>query len=94
MIAKPFLLPSPMEAKLVDRLPEDAGWQFEPKWDGFRALAWRDGERIEIVSKSGKSLARYFPEIVSLLSATEEHRFLLDGELILPINATLSFDAL
>ena len=92
--AEPFPLPSPMEAKLVDSQPEGAGWQIEPKWDGFRALARRDGERIEILSRSGKSLARYFPEIVALLAATKARRFLLDGELILPIDATLSFDAL
>lgn len=85
---------SPMEAKLVAALPADAGWQFEPKWDGFRALAWREGGEIEILSKSGKSLARYFPEIVAMLAAIGEPRFLLDGEIILPVDDVLSFDAL
>jgi len=85
---------APMEAKLVSGLPEDAGWQFEPKWDGFRAIAYRDGDAIEIISKSGKTLARYFPEVVALLAATPDMRFVIDGELILPVGDVLSFDAL
>ena len=87
-------VPSPMEAKLVADLPEGDGWQFEPKWDGFRALVFRDGAEIEILSKSGKSLARYFPEIVALIAGIACPRFILDGELILPIGEVLSFDAL
>jgi hypothetical protein len=85
---------APMEAKLVSELPEETGWQFEPKWDGFRALVFRDGDDIEISSKLGKSLARYFPEIVALVAGISQARFVLDGELILPIGDTLSFDAL
>jgi len=85
---------APMEAKLVAELPEEAGWQFEPKWDGFRALVFRDGDDIEILSKSGKSLARYFPEIVALVAGIGQTRFVLDGELILPVDDILSFDAL
>jgi ATP-dependent DNA ligase len=85
---------APMEAKLVAGLPEEAGWQFEPKWDGFRALVFRDGDDIEILSKSGKSLARYFPEIVALVAGIGQTRFVLDGELILPVGDILSFDAL
>lgn len=84
----------PMEAKLVGALPDEPGWQFEPKWDGFRALVFRDGADIEILSKSGKSLARYFPEIVVLVREIAQHRFVLDGELILPIGEVLSFNAL
>ena len=83
-----------MEAKLVAELPEEAGWQFEPKWDGFRALVFRDGADVEILSKSGNSLARYFPEIVALVTAVDQARFILDGELLLPIDDVLSFDAL
>jgi ATP-dependent DNA ligase len=83
-----------MEAKLVEQLPDDTGWQFEPKWDGFRALVLRDGDRIELVSKSGKPLARYFPEIVDLIAGLPDRRLLLDGELILPVDDVLSFDAL
>jgi ATP-dependent DNA ligase len=85
---------SPMEAKLVDELPAEDGWQYEPKWDGFRALVFRDGADIDIVSKSGKSLGRYFPEVVALIASIEAPRFVLDGELILPISTILSFDAL
>ena len=85
---------SPMEAKLVSALPEDAGWQFEPKWDGFRALVLRHGGEVEIFSKSGKPLGRYFPEIVAMLAAGKAQDFLLDGELILPVAGSLSFDAL
>ena len=83
-----------MEAKLVSDLPEEPGWQFEPKWDGFRALVFRDGDNVEILSKSGKSLARYFPEMVTLIAGIGQARFALDGELILPVGGVLSFDAL
>ncbi|MDB5696217.1 MAG: ligD [Sphingomonas bacterium] len=85
---------APMEAKLVGELPDGPGWQFEPKWDGFRALVYRNGDDVDIVSKSGKSLARYFPEIEALVAAVAQDRFVLDGELILPVGDILSFDAL
>jgi ATP-dependent DNA ligase len=55
---------APMEAKLVAELPKDPGWQYEPKWDGFRCLAFRSGNEVEIKAKSGKSLSRFFPEVV------------------------------
>lgn len=84
----------PMEAKLVDQLPTEDGWQFEPKWDGFRAVASRLGGHVEVRSKSGKSLVRYFPEIVAALQDTACDDYVLDGELILPIGGGLSFDAL
>jgi ATP-dependent DNA ligase len=89
---KPGLLP--MEAKSVDSLPEGEGWQYEPKWDGFRCIVFRDGDRIELQSKSGKPLARYFPEMVEALEALRAPRLALDGELIIPIGGVLSFDAL
>jgi ATP-dependent DNA ligase len=85
---------APMEARLVDALPDEAGWQFEPKWDGFRCLAFRNGGDVELMSKSGKSLARFFPEVVAMLSNLKTTRFVLDGELIIPIGEVLSFDAL
>ncbi len=85
---------APMEAKLVERLPDEDGWQYEPKWDGFRCLAFREGDTIEIMSKAGKSLARFFPEIVAMLGRLAARDFVLDGELILPIGEILSFDAL
>lgn len=87
-------LPLPMEAKLVAELPSPPGWQYEPKWDGFRAIVGRDGARADIRSKAGKSLGCFFPEVVEALLATKERRFILDGELILPIGEALSFDAL
>lgn len=84
----------PMEARLVDRLPDGAGWQFEPKWDGFRCLAFRAGEDIDLRAKSGKPLARYFPDVVSGLAALAPRQFVLDGELAIPLGCSLSFDAL
>ena len=83
-----------MEALLAAELPEGEGWQFEPKWDGFRCLARRDGDEVTLTSKSGKPLARYFPEVVEMLRALKAKRFLLDGELIIPVGDALSFDAL
>ena len=91
---EPMSLPLPMEARLVAELPSPPGWQYEPKWDGFRAVVGRDGKSADIRSKSGKSLSRFFPEIVDALLATKERRYILDGELILPLGGALSFDAL
>ena len=84
----------PMEAKLVAALPEEPGWQFEPKWDGFRAIAVRDGDAVVIWSKSGKPLDRYFPDVVGVLRAVSTPRFILDGEIVVPIGDVLSFSAL
>jgi ATP-dependent DNA ligase len=83
-----------MEALLAAELPEGDGWQFEPKWDGFRCLARRDGSDVTLTSKSGKPLARYFPEVVGMLLSLKERRFLLDGELIISVGDVLAFDAL
>jgi len=83
-----------MEAKLVDRLPEGEGWQFEPKWDGFRCMAFRDGADVALMSKSGKPLERYFPELAAALRGLAEDRFVVDGEIVVPIGGTLSFAAL
>ncbi|WP_284735989.1 ATP-dependent DNA ligase [Dongia deserti] len=84
----------PMEAKLVEELPKEEGWQFEPKWDGFRCLAYRAGPDVELQSKSGKSLARYFPDVVAALQTLPLDRFVLDGELAILSGDALSFDAL
>jgi ATP-dependent DNA ligase len=81
----------PMEARLASEIPAGDGWQFEPKWDGFRCLAFRDGAEVELMSKSGKPLGRYFPEIVEALGHVRERRFVVDGELVLPIGDVLSF---
>jgi ATP-dependent DNA ligase len=84
----------PMEAKLVDALPEGEGWQFEPKWDGFRCLIFRDGAEVALQSKAGRPLGRYFPEVVAAAASMRARRFVLDGELIIPVGGILSFDAL
>lgn len=84
----------PMEAKVADALPAGDDWQYEPKWDGFRCLAFRDGTAVELRGKSGKSLTRYFPDIVQLLLALPSRRFVLDGELAIPFGNALSFEAL
>ena len=85
---------APMEAKLVPALPAEPGWQYEPKWDGFRCLAYRDGDTVDLQSKSGKPLARYFPEVVDLVRGLASRRFILDGELLIPVGNALSFEAL
>ena len=84
----------PMEAKSVEELPAGEGWQFEPKWDGFRCLAVRDGGKVELFAKSGKPLGRYFPEIVATLAEVPAQRFVIDGELAIPFNGSLAFEAL
>ncbi len=84
----------PMEAQLVGELPVGPGWQYEPKWDGFRCLAFKDGDRVDIMSKAGKPLARYFPDVVELLREIDAPRFVLDGEIVIPFNGSLSFDEL
>jgi ATP-dependent DNA ligase len=93
-MAKTPSVSAPMEALLAAELPEGSGWQFEPKWDGFRCLARRDGDDVTLTSKSGKPLARYFPEVVEMLRRVKADQFMLDGELIIPVGDALSFDAL
>lgn len=85
---------APMEAKLTDELPTDPGWRFEPKWDGFRCLAFRAGPEVELRAKSGKTLGRYFPDMVAALRALPVDRFVIDGELTISVSGDLSFDAL
>ena len=85
---------APMEAVLVPELPKEAGWQYEPKWDGFRCLAFRAADAVEIKAKSGKSLSRFFPEVLANLRALPMRQFVLDGELVIPVAGNLAFDAL
>src|ERR671913_916802 len=85
---------APMEALLVKELPRGETWQYEPKWDGFRCLAFRDGDHVELQSKAGQPLARYFPEVVEAVSKLEPRKFVLDGEIVVPVDGTLSFDNL
>ncbi|MGA3350072.1 MAG: ATP-dependent DNA ligase [Candidatus Sulfotelmatobacter sp.] len=84
----------PMEALPATELPSGPEWQYEPKWDGFRCLAFRDQRRIELISKSNKPLTRYFPELVEALSGLSAKRFVLDGEIVIAVNGTLSFNDL
>lgn len=84
----------PMEAETADVLPAGDGWQYEPKWDGFRCLAFRDGDDVRLQSKSGKPLGRYFPDVVAGLSELGARRFVLDGELVIEVDGALSFEEL
>jgi ATP-dependent DNA ligase len=83
-----------MEAKSVEELPSGPGWQFEPKWDGFRCLAVKAGSQAAIYAKSGKPLTRYFPEVVEALRALPQASFVVDGELAIPDEGKLAFDRL
>lgn len=85
---------APMEANTAREIPRGPEWEYEPKWDGFRALAFKDGERIDLMSKAGQPLARYFPEVVAALAALSANKFVLDGEVIVTQARTLDFDAL
>jgi ATP-dependent DNA ligase len=84
----------PAEAKSVESLPHESGWLYEPKWDGFRCLAFRQGDEVVLQSKAGQPLGRYFPEIVAALLALPERKFVLDGEIVVRSGAGLDFDAL
>jgi ATP-dependent DNA ligase len=84
----------PMEALPATHLPTGPEWQYEPKWDGFRCLAFRDHNQIGLQSKSAKPLTRYFPELVASLASLAAEQFVLDGEIVIPLNSTLSFDHL
>jgi ATP-dependent DNA ligase len=87
--------PAPMEAKSAESLPNEPGkWQFEPKWDGFRCLAFKDGGAVELRGKSGTSLGRFFPEVLATLLDLPFERFVVDGELVIELNGRLTFDAL
>jgi ATP-dependent DNA ligase len=83
-----------MEALLVAEIPQGPYWQYEPKWDGFRCLVFRDGETVELQSKSGRMLTRYFPELIEAVLALDAKKFVLDGEIVVPQGRDFSFDAL
>jgi ATP-dependent DNA ligase len=85
---------APMEALAATEVPAGPEWQYEPKWDGFRCVAQRDRDLIELQSKSGQPLARYFPDVVEALTALQVKRFTLDGELVIPIDGNLDFNEL
>jgi ATP-dependent DNA ligase len=84
----------PMDALSVDEIPIGPQWQYEPKWDGFRCVLFRDGRRVDLQSKAGKPLNRYFPEIVAAAGELNANQFVLDGELVVPKGRMFSFDDL
>src|SRR4029453_8929610 len=84
----------PMLAKRVSELPVGGTWIYEPKWDGSRALVFRDGDEILIQSRDKKSLNRYFPELLEPLRSQLPARCVLDGEIVVAKNGALDFDAL
>jgi len=84
----------PMETRHVQRIPQGDDWSYEPKWDGFRCIAFRDGGEVELQSKSGETLTRYFPEIVAALAAASTRQFVVDGELMVVCGTDSDFDAL
>ena len=83
-----------MEARSVDAIPRGPEWQYEPKWDGFRCLLSRQGNKVDLRSKSGEDLARYFPELVDAAHGLKATEFRLDGEIVVPDGKAFSFDAL
>ena len=84
----------PMEARSVEEIPVGGDWQYEPKWDGFRCIAFRDGKNVYLQSKAGQPLARYFPDVVEQILQLKAKRLVLDGELVIPVGGALSFDEL
>jgi ATP-dependent DNA ligase len=85
---------APMEALLVDEIPVGSQWQYEPKWDGFRCIVFRQGSELKMQSKSGQALARYFPELAEAFLKVPCDRFVLDGEIAVPVEGRFSFDDL
>src|SRR5438477_6365445 len=85
---------APMLSKAADALPGGDGWQFEPKWDGFRALVFRDGDEVVLQSRDEKELNRYFPELLEPLKSQLPLRCVLDGEIVVVKDGSLDFEAL
>ncbi|HEY3661118.1 MAG TPA: ATP-dependent DNA ligase [Candidatus Udaeobacter sp.] len=92
MVLKPSI--PPMEARSAEEIPTGDEWQYEPKWDGFRCLAFRDDDNIFLQSKNGQPLARYFPDVAANVAKLPQQKFVLDGELVIPVGGALSFDEL
>jgi len=83
-----------MEAQSVDEIPTGPQWQYEPKWDGFRCLVYRGRASVDLQSKSGQPLTRYFPELIEAVRSLPADKFVLDGEIVVPSDGAFSFDAL
>src|SRR5437763_14404411 len=85
---------APMEAESVDEIPVGDYWQYEPKWDGFRCIAFSDGDKVDLQSKSGQPLARYFPELADALLTLKPKQFVVDSEIVVPVKGKFSLDDL
>ncbi len=85
---------APQLARSAKELPEGEGWRYEPKWDGFRTLVFRDGEDVHLQSRTGKEMNRYFPEVVDQVRAMAPERAVLDGEVIVVVDGVQEFDKL
>src|SRR4029078_8324980 len=96
MVSFPLPLETrPMEARTAETLPEQGGpWQYEPKWDGFRCLAFKSGSAVDLRGKSGKPLGRFFPEVLAFLDDVTVNLFVVDGEIVSETRGRLAFDAL
>src|SRR5436853_4426524 len=94
MVRRLCLPLAPMEALSVDEVPVGREWQYEPKWDGFRCVVFRDGDTVTLQSKSGKPLTRYFPDVAAAALALKAKQFVLDGEIVVPRDGAFSFDDL
>ncbi|HUR37104.1 MAG TPA: ATP-dependent DNA ligase [Terriglobales bacterium] len=90
-ITPPF---APMEARTASEIPTESDWIYEPKWDGFRCIAFREQSKVELQSKAGQPLTRYFPELVRELLQVKAERFVLDAEIVIETNQRLDFNAL
>src|SRR5437868_4621330 len=91
----PILPPfPPMDALSVEKIPEGPEWQYEPKWDGFRCLCFKDHDKIYLQSKAGQPLLRYFPEVANALKDLKPQKFVLDAEIVVPVGESISFDEL
>src|SRR5229473_2127977 len=84
----------PMLAALADQIPAGPGWRYEPKWDGFRAIVFREGERVDLASRKGQPLERYFPELLTVLRDGLPERCVVDGEIVIVGDRGLDFDSL
>src|SRR5437868_15502415 len=85
---------TPMEAKVQSELPSSEAWQYEPKWDGFRAVVFKDGEEIVIHSRNARPLTRYFPELVPAIQKIKPKRVVLDGEIVIFTGFGTDFEAM
>jgi ATP-dependent DNA ligase len=94
-VSLPLTIPyAPMEARPVATIPQGEEWQYEPKWDGFRCLAFKDGATVRLQSKAGEPLGRYFPELVAAIAALRAKTCVLDGEIVVPVGRSISFEDL